>query len=364
MAHRPLWKRIAHPAARHAERALDAARRRFVPRSRELHIHPYIGHGTSEEIVLRGRVLQDPPLDVSVPDGGLWRRALDTFDRFESDEVPGVEVTVEVDGERLTVTTDEEGYYEARLPAAGGDGPWRRGTASTAGCEVPVEAIVPDAVPDSVLVISDIDDTVLETGAQRFVQMARATIFGTFRTRTPVPAMGRFYQGLVRGSAGDRANPVFYVSSSPWNLYDILLAFLDFRGLPRGPLFLRDLGIDESTFISSGHETHKRAAIDEILDTHQGHRAILVGDTGQHDPEIYAAVAREQPGRIAAIYLRDVAGARRDAEVDAIAAALSAEGVPVVRALDAEAFADHALAVDLISQEDRAAVRRELGVPV
>ncbi len=353
----PSWKRLAHAAALRAERALDAARRRLPARPTDLHIHPYIGHGNAESVVLRGRVLADPPPDPDAPDGHAVRRAWRTFRRFASRELPGVELTVSLDGDRVTVVTDQEGYYEARLPATPG-GVRRFGTASSAGHSVEVEAVVPDAATGSVLVVSDIDDTVLETGAQRAWDVARATIFGTYRTRTPVPAMAEFYRGLVRGPDGEMENTTFYVSSSPWNLYDFLATFLEFRGLPHGPLFLRDLGIDKSRFIASGHATHKRAAIDEILTMHAAHRALLVGDTGQRDPEIYAEVAREQPERIAAIYLRDVAGAERDAEVNEIGRELAGIGVPLVRSRSAVAFAEHALTLGLIAPDDAAAVAR------
>lgn len=361
MANTARIRELIHPAAARAERLVDGLRHKLLPHRGPVHIHPYVGHGNAEFIVVRGRVLADPPLDVDAPDGPAWRRALEVFNRFESDEVPGVEVEIEIDGEKATAVTDDEGYYEARLPTGSGGGLWRHGTATARGATAEVAAVVPDAAPGDLLVISDIDDTVLETGAQRFWQMARATIFGTFRTRSHVAGMAELYRGLVYGPTGDTENPVFYVSSSPWNLHDFLTAFIDHRGLPRGPLFLRDLGIDESVFIKSGHGDHKGAAIDEILDTHPARRAILVGDTGQHDPEIYTGVARARPDRIAAIYLRDVADPERDAEVDELARGIGDLGTEVVRAEDPRAFAAHARDAGFLAWGDRQSVDRAVG---
>src|SRR5690606_18070557 len=54
------------------------------------------------------------------------------------------------------------------------------------------------------------------------------------------------------------------------------------------------------------HGSHKQAAIRRILAEYPALPFILVGDSGQEDPEIYASVVRDHPRRISAIYIRDV----------------------------------------------------------
>jgi phosphatidate phosphatase APP1 len=74
---------------------------------------------------------------------------------------------------------------------------------------------------------------------------------------------------------------------------------------------------------------------------------VLVGDSGERDPEIYRAVVLRHPGRVLAIYVRDVAPARHDA-VRAIAAELAGHGVDLVFSPDTEAARHHALDRGLI----------------
>ena len=189
-------------------------------------------------------------------------------------------------------------------------------------------------------VISDIDDTVVRTEATRVLRMARLVFFGNARTRLPFPGAATLYQALHWGRAGRPLNPVFYVSSSPWNLYDLLVDFLHLRGFPAGPLHLRDWGIRPKEGSLRDHHRHKLATIRRLLDAYPRLPFLLIGDSGQSDPEIYAEVVRQAPGRIPAVYIRDVS--RTAARSDAIAAlsqAVAAAGSTLVLARDSFAVA-------------------------
>ena len=144
-------------------------------------------------------------------------------------------------------------------------------------------------------ILSDIDDTILETGVQRVVRMIRQTLAGSALTRSPFPGAAELYRDLAAGS-----NPVFYVSSSPWNLHAFLVAFLRHHGFPLGPVLLRDL-----LGTAAGRE-QKAGRIREILDLHPQLPFVLIGDSAEKDPEIYADIVRAYPGRILAVYIREV----------------------------------------------------------
>ena len=144
-------------------------------------------------------------------------------------------------------------------------------------------------------VISDIDDTILETGVQRAWEMLRQTFTGSALTRTPFRGAAELYRDLA-----SPANPVFYVSSSPWNLHAFVVAFLRHRGFPLGPVLLRDL-----LGTRAGRE-QKGGRITEVLDLHPDLRFVLIGDSGEQDPEVYAEVVRTHPGRVLAVYIREV----------------------------------------------------------
>ena len=112
-----------------------------------------------------------------------------------------------------------------------------------------------------------------------------------------------FYHLLHRGKSGENANPVFYVSHSPWNLYRYLELFLKNNDFPKGPLLLRTM----SSFKSRKSEKpQKQREILNILKTYPKLKFILIGDSGEHDADIYIEIAKNYPERIAAIYLRSV----------------------------------------------------------
>ena len=78
---------------------------------------------------------------------------------------------------------------------------------------------------------------------------------------------------------------------------------------------------------------------------------VLIGDSGQHDPEVYRRLVERHGARIRAVYIRDVAarGPERAAEVAAIAAALRATGGHLVLAADSVAMAEDAARLGLIA---------------
>ncbi len=115
------------------------------------------------------------------------------------------------------------------------------------------------------------------------------------RPAPPFAGAPELYRALAAGPGSTADNPLFYVSSTPWPLHDFLTGFLAHRDFPLGPLLLRDVPVRSA---DRSHHAHKRAHIEEILRVHPGLGFVLLGDSGQHDPEIYAGVVRDHPGRI------------------------------------------------------------------
>jgi phosphatidate phosphatase APP1 len=179
------------------------------------------------------------------------------------------------------------------------------------------------------------------------------------RTRKPFKGVAAFYRALARGAGGAEDNPVFYVSSSPWNLYGPLVDFLAIQRLPRGPLLLRDFG-EHLLFGGGDHRSHKRAAIDRILDTYPGLPFVLIGDSGERDPEIYAEIVAARSGRIRTVYIRSVdPDPSRIEAIDALIRTVRSAGVELVLAADSEAAAAHAATSGLIDAAALAEVRAD-----
>jgi phosphatidate phosphatase APP1 len=209
-------------------------------------------------------------------------------------------------------------------------------------------------------VISDIDDTVVRTQATDMLQMARIVFLNNARTRLPFEGVAGFYRALQQGASGQENNPIFYVSSSPWNLYDLFIEFFAFQGIPTGPILLRDLGLSQGKRLAGGHEGHKLSKIQPLLDLYPELPFILIGDSGQKDAEIYRQVVHDYPGRILAVYIRNVSPEpERQEEIRALAQEVQAAGSQLLLAQDTLAAARHAVQHNWIATEALQAVRIE-----
>ena len=319
---------------------------------RHLELRAFRGYGTPTRLRLRGRVLRSSGLVRSRLGDSVVDNVRNMFRRFRSDEVPGALVAARAPvGGEVRARADQEGHFEVvlDLPRPLAEPrvwePVELELLEPAAPAGPARATGQVLVPRNpqYAVISDLDDTVLHSNATSLWQMARLTLLHNAHTRLPYEGVAGFYQALQRGRDGEAYNPVFYVSNSPWNLYDLLEDFLDVHGIPRGPLLLRDWSLRG---LRAG-ETHKLAAIKALLDEYPGLQVVLVGDCGERDPEIYRQVVLRHPGRVLAVYVRDVAPARR-AAVRAIAAELAGHGVELILSADTEAARRHALDRGLI----------------
>jgi phosphatidate phosphatase APP1 len=283
--------------------------------------------------------------------------------RFISKEVPRARVRATVLGQTVETRADAEGFFQARFELAGsspgealsdtGWHPvdlellWPTARATISGGEVRERgwALVP--VRAAFAVVSDLDDTVIQTGATSLLTMLRTVLLNDASTRLPFDGVAPFYEALRLGTVGTSENPIFYVSNGPWNLYDLTEEFLNLNGVPAGPIFLRDWG----PFNLKDHRgKHKTGVIRSLLETYPDLRFVLVGDSGEADPEIYARVIKEHPDRIIAAYIRDVATSpKRDAAVRAIAEALLRDtGVEMLLVPDSGTAAEHAARIGLI----------------
>jgi phosphatidate phosphatase APP1 len=359
---------LVHSGAHSAEETFDrliARVRARTGRTDPVVVQPFRGFGTPDELRVTGRVLEDPGIRPPTDRDTLWQNLVAMYRRFESDEVSGARLEIALGETRVEVVSDEEGYFEVRLR------PEMLRESSEDWKEVEVRLIEPAPAralarvliphPDADFgVISDIDDTILPSGATSLTSLARATFLHNARTRLPFKGAAAFYRALREGPPGRTGipNPFFYVSSSPWNLYDFLEDFFDLNRIPEGPILLQDLGIDAEKFIHGGHE-HKLEKIERILRTYPHLSFVLIGDSGQEDPELYTEAVERHPGRIRAIYVRDVTPDARDALVRRLIAAVADRGVEARLVADSAEAAEHAAEIGLIDPATLPAIRGE-----
>ncbi|MCP3980716.1 MAG: DUF2183 domain-containing protein [bacterium] len=147
-------------------------------------------------------------------------------------------------------------------------------------------------------IISDIDDTVKLSHVTERTRLLQQTFFDDFE---PVEGMPELYR-----TWHERGGSVHFVSSSPWQLYHPLVAFLTGSEFPWATLSLKKVRFRDSSvqnLFKPGTET-KPAAIDAILDAYPKRTFILIGDSGEQDAEVYADIARRYPDQIDTIYIR------------------------------------------------------------
>ena len=349
------WQKRIAKFAHRVEEKLDAQRDRLGlagGRGKPARIEAYRGYGCADRAFVKGRVLRGRPLPAARAGDSAWLNLAAMIQRFETDEVAGARVAVRFPGGSHEVTTDEEGFFEcwiAPRPPLDPGSLWhevelellhpREG-------EAPHRAVAPVMVPPDRSrfgVISDLDDTVIRTDVTSTLRMMRTVFLGNARTRMPFPGVAAFYRALERGAGETPHNPVFYVSSSPWNLHDLLTEFLTVQKIPLGPLMLRDWGVTDSEVLPTGNAEHKLENIRRILGLFPALPFILIGDSGQEDPEIYHRVVRENPDRIPAVYIRNVTPhPERVGAIRALAAEVEKAGSALILTDDTLAAARHA----------------------
>lgn len=329
-----------------------------VPRA-PLGLVLYDGFGAHGRILVHGRGLRDEGLATPTPEDPRWRNLMATVRRADADPIPHAAVRVHAGAAAHDFVTDDEGFFHGWMSASelAASDDWAAITAEllTPAPAEPIRArarvLVPAGDP-ALLIISDIDDTVLQSRATNLLAALRMVLLENAHTRLPFPGVAAFYRALRAGASGSARNPTFYVSSSPWNLYDVITRFLELQQIPHGPLMLRDVDIGLSAISGQGHHSHKREMIRRVLNTYPTSPAVLIGDSGQQDPEIYRDVVHEFTRRIRAVYIRDVSGhPERSRVIQQLANEVLQAGSTLLLTPDTLAAASHAVELGLISPD-------------
>lgn len=286
----------------------------------KLQLIAFQAYGTDSHFYARGRALEDEEIDLAQK--GFFPLIWNAFKRFETDEIKNTPLVLSLpDGSTLEATTDKNGYYrfEKELPDLGSlanEEGWLHYEIAYADTNLKQEILLENRFPGELLipsknaefgVISDIDDTILHTGVVSNLKwrVVVNTLFKRASKRKPLAGAAEFYHALHRGKSGSNANPIFYVSHSPWNLYRYLEFFLSANNFPKGPILLRSFS-DFHLRKSASKVPQKQKEIQNILKTYPSLQFILIGDCGERDADIYIETAKGFPGQIAAIYLRVV----------------------------------------------------------
>jgi phosphatidate phosphatase APP1 len=303
-----------HLAAR-VEDAVQSLRQRWgMRRGLVPTIVPFTGYGGAGWIRVLGRVVLRRPPEPGTADDDF--RGIRGWRSFTSVHVPDIEVTIRSGRTTRTIRSDRGGVLDAHIDVKLTPG-WHRitlGIDGSARVEAPV--FVVDERSD-VGLVSDVDDTVMVTALPRPFLAAWNTFVLDEHARAPVAGMAVLYERLTRAHPGA---PVIYLSTGAWNVAPTLTRFLGRHLYPRGTLLLTDWGPTHDRWFRSGPE-HKRRELERLASEFPTMRWLLVGDDGQHDPELYAEFAQKHPDNVAAVAIRQLttgqavlAGGRSDPE--------------------------------------------------
>ncbi len=244
------------------------------------------------------------------PEAETLRRRLTLF---LIDNERDKEIFVRIGEQKYSAGTSEpDGHFQNNLRLADAevkpdaDG-WISYRAATRKSEKrSFSGLVQPLSPTGISIISDIDDTIKHSQVTDRKELLANTFLRKFK---PVPGMAKLYRDCaIKGVV------FHYVSGSPWQLYQPLWEFISDEGFPRGSFKLRHFRLkDPSTLgLAQWQEGYKLQAIEPIVKAFPQRRFILIGDSGEKDPEIYAQLARKHPEQVAAIFIHNVTAAKSD----------------------------------------------------
>jgi phosphatidate phosphatase APP1 len=334
----PRQRPVRHGAARLEDRIHDVRERWARRRGHVPTVVPYTGYGSTEWVRVFCRVLLSKPVradDTSKRRRRRREQGIRGWRSFTSVPVGDVPVVIEVGGERIEVLADRGGVVDTKIPVHLESG-WNRAVLRVEGSEdveAPVWVVGPDV---DFGIVSDIDDTVMVTALPRpFVAFWNTFVLDE-HARSPTPGMAVLYERLVRAHPG---SPVIYLSTGAWNVAPTLTRFLSRNLYPAGPILLTDWGPTHDRWFRSGR-AHKTENLHRLAEEFPHMRWLLIGDDGQHDEELYADFAKQHPGQVAAVAIRELsvgeavlAGGRAKAEQHGA-------DVPWVSASDGATIAD------------------------
>lgn len=231
---------------------------------------------------------------------------------FLADNERGRDLTVELAGRRFHLKrSPANGHVRSRLVLTDAEVQRAAGTSNRLGLRL-IADIPPGTAKAGEIqlvtdtgwsVVSDIDDTIKISHVANRHELLLNTFCREFRA---VPGMATLYQNWAH-----QTNVAFhYVSASPWQLYRPLAEFIERERFPKGTFHLKQFRVKDTSFFDlfTSPERYKTETISVLLERFPHRQFVLVGDSGEKDPEAYGALARKYPGQIARILIRDVSG--------------------------------------------------------
>lgn len=283
-------------------------------------IKVYQGYGHTGNLVVYGHVFRKTPRAFREGVQGFWANLLQLIRLFIVRPLPYVRLRLQFYDQVIEGHSEYDGFFrfEWSSPVSLAAG-WHWLTVSCIDEEGNVLSTAAGKlwVPHvtQYAFISDIDDTIMKSySATVFRRLYELLAYSPGKRRVFLETVNHYKLLSLAHTTAAMPNPIFYVSSSEWNLYDYLVYIFRHNNLPPG-IFLLNQVKRWYELLKSGRTGHsgKLIRISRILQAFPRQRFVLLGDNSQQDPVLYKAIAEKHPEQISAIYIRDVRSSRTEA---------------------------------------------------
>jgi len=235
---------------------------------------------------------------------------------FLSDSSRNTCISVKV-GDKVIVlpASHPAGYFSGDITLAG-DEVMRLAKSSMISFQSVPTATNPKLFPGSVTlvpeegvtVITDMDDTIKITDMLNDKEKVANTFLRPFKAVPGMPALYRSWMEVL----GPRIH-FHVVSAGPWQFNEPLRQFTEGAGFPAFTWDMRSVDIGDVSVLLKEMSPDKTDMYEFKLQKIRAFMArfpkrhvVLVGDSGEKDPEVYAKILSEFPGRVDGVFIRNV----------------------------------------------------------
>lgn len=312
-------------------------------------IRLYNGYGHSHNLHIYGHVFSKPAPIRNKNKNGLLHNIIYLLRLFFMKPVPATTVVLQTESQTLKGSTEKDGFFsfeweeKHNLPAG-----WHKVSASRKNEKAEGKVFIPHKT--QLAFISDMDDTILVSHSSTGLKQLSQLLFKSPPQRKLFKDVALHYQLLAKAQTkDDNPNPFFYVSSSEWNLYDYLQEIMETHKMPEGVFLLSEIKRWYQLF-KTGKTKHegKLLRILRVFKTFPLQKFVLLGDNSQSDPDIYQRLVEKYPGKVVAVYIRNV-NVNKETATQKILQQLRQQQVETCFFKKSEEAIAHSIAIGLIN---------------
>ena len=161
--------------------------------------------------------------------------------------------------------------------------------------------------------ISDIDDTIKISDVRNKKNLMQNSFVNPFQA---VDGMKKKYSALQ----SSKIDCFVFVSASPWQMYPVLYQFFIEENFPPALYLMKYFRMKDSSFLNlfEKPDAYKVETIEPLISEWKKVKFILVGDSGEKDPEAYSKLASKYPERITKIYIRKAYEENLDTRIETV----------------------------------------------